>query len=462
MKNRRQKRAKNNPRPDTPIHKTPTTHPQDSLAGWLSYIEGLHPKNIELGLDRVSKVFLRLTAKPKATTIITVAGTNGKGSTVTFLESILLSAGYTVGAYTSPHLINFNERIRINNKNATDDALIQAFKKVEQARGDDITLTYFEFTTLAAFILFFENEKETDLDVVLLEVGLGGRLDATNILDPDISIITTVDIDHVDWLGADRESIAREKAGILRQQVPMIYGDVNMPKAIKDLAEKMQCPTYTYENEYVYSHHESGWNWVGDGKTRSGLPYPVLQGEHQLKNAATGLMALALLHLKLPVSQQAVKSGLLAANLAGRFQVLSDHPQIIFDVAHNQQAIKQLAGTAIKHKRPGRTLAVVGMLSNKNIEQSLSPMKEIVDEWFLADLTGDDPARGSTAQSLMAILSNMVKEKPLSAYESPLSAYSAAREKVKSGDRIIVFGSFLTVGGILAGIQQHGRNEINA
>ena len=269
MKNRHQKKAKSVPRPDVP---------PDSLANWLDYIESLHPENIELGLGRVNNVFLRLTAKPGATTVITIAGTNGKGSTVSFLEKILLSAGYTVGAYTSPHLINFNERIRINHKNATDDALIRAFEKVEQARGHDTTLTYFEFTTLAAFVLFFDNEKETDLDVVLLEVGMGGRLDATNILDPDISIITTVDIDHVDWLGADRESIAREKAGIMRQQVPVVYGDLNMPKAIKDLADKMQCPVYACESEYTYSHHDTGWHWAGGGKTRSGLAYPVLQG----------------------------------------------------------------------------------------------------------------------------------------------------------------------------------------
>lgn len=458
MINKLQKKTKNVPRPDPPIHKTPAKFPKDSLASWLDYIEGLHPENIKLGLDRVSKVFLRLVAKPTATTVITIAGTNGKGSTVSFLENILITAGYAVGAYTSPHLINFNERIRINNKNAADDVLIQAFEKVERARGDDTELTYFEFTTLAALVIFFENK--TDLDVVLLEVGMGGRLDATNILDPDISIITTVDIDHVEWLGADRESIAREKAGILRQEVPVIYGDLDMPKAISDMTDKLQCPIYAYEKAFTYSHHETGWNWTSGGKTRSGLPYPVLLGEQQLKNAATGLMALALLQSTLPVSQQAIKSGLLAANVAGRFQVMSDNPQIIFDVAHNQQAIQQLADTVKKLKRPGRTLAVVGMLGDKAIEKSLLPMMEIVDEWFLADLSGENPDRGLTARSLMAIVTNMNIKKPLSTHDAPLSAYYAAREKVKSGDRLIVFGSFHTVGGILAEIQQQGRNDI--
>jgi dihydrofolate synthase/folylpolyglutamate synthase len=379
-----------------------------------------------------------------------VAGTNGKGSTVAFLESILLTAGYSVGAYTSPHLLMFNERIRINNKQVSDLELVQVFSEIEKARAEEV-LTYFEFTTLAALVLFSENKNK--LDVILLEVGLGGRLDATNIIDPDLSIITTVDIDHQAWLGADKESIAREKAGIMRSEVPVIYGDTKIPAVIKDLSLKLNAPLYVYAENYSVSSNPVGWNWTAAGNVRSGLPFPALLGEQQLKNAATALMALELLKQKLPVSQQAIKSGLLAAKIAGRFQVIGQRPQIIFDVAHNPQATSALAETLLQHSWSGRTLAVAGLLRDKDIDQTLLPMQPVVDEWFLADLTGESNSRGSTATALrdaLILINNNVRT---TTWGSPMAAYNAVLENTQADDRIIVFGSFSTVGGILASIQ---------
>lgn len=429
----------------------PPPPPSVSLANWLDYIETLHPEEIELGLKRIQKVYQQLPVIPETTTVITVAGTNGKGSTVAFLENILLAAGYAVGAYTSPHLLEFNERIRINNIHATDAALVQTFEAIEKARGDEIKLTYFEFTTLAA-LLFFSN-YESNLDIILLEVGLGGRLDATNIIDNDISIITTIDIDHQDWLGTDRESIAREKAGIMRQQTPIVYGDTAIPQAIKSQAKKLHAPLYEYDKNFSISNNPPGWNWTGEGKTRSGLPFPALLGQHQLRNAATALMALELLTSKLPVSQQAIKSGILATKLAGRFQVMAQSPQIIFDVAHNPQATKSLADTLLQYKSSGRTLAVAGLLRDKDIEQVLLPMESVVDEWFLADLTEEHHSRGSDVAPLVTALKSINNDVRLTACQSAMAAYNSALGIAQPDDRIIVFGSFSTVGGILEGIE---------
>lgn len=380
-----------------------------------------------------------------------MAGTNGKGSTVTFLEKILIAAGYSVGTYTSPHLLKFNERIRINNNAVSDSVLTLSFSEVEAARGEKNRLTYFEFTTLAALNIFSSDAHR--LDVILLEVGLGGRLDATNITDPDMSIITTIDLDHQDWLGADRESIAREKAGIMRQEIPIVYGDTEIPEAIKNKAKELQAPLFEYGKEFSISSNPAGWNWNYAGKTRSGLPFPSLLGQHQLKNAATALMALELLNKTLPVSQQDIKSGILAAKLVGRFQIVGQSPQIIFDIAHNPQATRSLASTLLMHNWTGRTLAVTGLLRDKDIEQTLLPMISVVDEWFLADLTGEYQSRGSNTEPLVAVLKSNNNHVQVTPCNSPIAAYEAAIECAQEKDRIIVFGSFSTVGGILGRIQ---------
>lgn len=332
---------------------------------------------------------------------------------------------------------------------------MQAFKKIEKARGTQ-QLTYFEFTTLAALEIF--SEKENNLDIALLEVGLGGRLDATNIVDPDISVITTIDLDHQAWLGTDRESIAYEKAGIMRRQKPVIYGDTNMPETIKSRAEEISAPLFEYNKNYFVTEHEAGWKWSASGKTRPGLPFPVIAGQHQIKNAATAIMVLELLQPVLPVSQQAIKSGILATKLPGRFQVLSNNPTVIIDVAHNPQATQALAATLQRYNWPGKTIAVAGLLQDKDIEQTLRPLVPITDNWYLADLSEVHQSRGAGTGLLETTLKSINDEAMITASLSPMAAYDAALEKAQPGDRVIVFGSFSTVGGILEKIQQRIRD----
>lgn len=421
-----------------------------SLAKWLEYIETLHPEEIELGLERVRKVYNYLPGIPGACRVITVAGTNGKGSTIAFMESILLAAGYNVGTYTSPHLIDFSERIKTGNKQADDAELILAFSAVEHARKNE-KLTYFEFTTLAAFYIFANSQPA--LDIIIVEVGLGGRLDATNILDPDIAIITSIDLDHQAWLGSDRESIAREKAGIMRKQKPVVYGDINMPKVIGSQAKKLSAPIYEFARDFKINSSRTGWNWVCSERTRSGLPLPVMRGQHQLKNAATALMALELLQPVLPVSEQDIISGILATTVPGRYQTIAILPQIILDVAHNPQASKLLADTLSQDKAAGRTLVVVGILLDKDIREILRPMVPVTDYWLLVDLTGENQSRGAGASLLESALRSIAADTRLDTFSSPIAAYEAAVKIAHPTDRIVVFGSFSTVGGILGRIQ---------
>ncbi|HEY5790562.1 MAG TPA: bifunctional tetrahydrofolate synthase/dihydrofolate synthase [Gammaproteobacteria bacterium] len=409
-----------------------------ALGDWLRRLEGLHPRSIDLGLERVGRVHAALGA-PRPARVVTVAGTNGKGSLVALLEAILAAAGYRVGAYTSPHLLRFNERVRIAGAEADDAALCAAFARVEAARGDT-SLTYFEFTTLAALLLL----AEAPLDVALLEVGLGGRLDAVNLVDPDVAVLTPIDLDHAEWLGNDRDSVGREKAGIMRSGVPAVLGDPDPPASVLACAAKLGAPLYRLGQEFRHAIDAHGWRWEGGGRVRSSLPRPALAGAHQYANAATALMALECLADRLPVGQDAVRRGLLEVRLPGRFQVVPGPVETVLDVAHNPHGARALAATLAARPCDGRTLAVVGMLADKALGETLAALQPLVHGWYLAPLEGP---RGSPAARLATALGAVEAE--VSRCADVADALARAHAAARPGDRVVVFGSFLTVAAAL-------------
>jgi len=417
------------------------------LPQWLHYLESIHSKAIDLGLERVKQVADRLDLTLNSVKFV-VGGTNGKGSTCAMLEAILLAAGYRVGLYTSPHLIDFNERARINGEIASDLALTEQFAAVEAARGD-ITLTYFEFTTLAILRLF----SQSRLDAVVLEVGLGGRLDAVNIVDADCSIVTSVDIDHVDWLGDTREKIGLEKAHIFRSGCPAICSDPQPPQSLLDYAESIGADLWLFSKDFNYSGDRQQWAYGGRGQRRNALAYPALRGANQLLNASAALAALESVRDRLPVPQQAVRVGLLQASLPGRFQILPGQPVVILDVAHNPHAAAVLAQNLDNMGFHPYTHAVVGMLNDKDTEGVLEKLRGKIDHWYCASLEG---ARGSSGKELAQKVTDSLQNAPsgselpsVQSYENPALAYEAARERAGEGDRIVVFGSFLTVAAVL-------------
>jgi dihydrofolate synthase/folylpolyglutamate synthase len=410
-----------------------------SLAQWLSYIESLHHKTIELGLERVALVAQKLQVTTFDCPVITVAGTNGKGSCVAFLESIFSAAGLTAGAYTSPHLLRFNERIRIADQVVDDASLLQAFERVEAAR-EEITLTYFEFTTLAAFVLF----KAAKLDVLVLEVGLGGRLDAVNIIDPDIAVVTKIALDHTDWLGDTREAIGYEKAGIFRAKKPAICGDTDPPASILQTACRLSAALYLTGVDFDCEiQPPKSWAWRYQETVYTHLPLPHLP----LPSASTALMAVHLLQDRLPVSVPAILQGLRQASLAGRFQRFNYPIETILDVAHNPDSAHYLAKRLGELPVSGKTYAVVGMLSDKDIEETLRPMLPLVNIWYVATL---ELPRGSTTKNMANCLEKLgVNAYDIRLAESVAAAYEKAVKDADSSDRIVVFGSFHTVGPIL-------------
>lgn len=407
----------------------------DTLDSWLQHIERIHPKTIDMGLDRLDAVRKRLMLSPEFL-IVTVGGTNGKGSTCAMLESILFHAGYRVGCYTSPHLLEFGERIRINRKQAMDDAIVRAFSRVEEARGD-VQLTYFEFTTLAAVLLFLE----TELDVAILEVGLGGRLDAVNLFDSDCAVITGIDFDHMDYLGSTREAIGFEKAGILRPGKPGICSDRDPPSSIIDHAQHIGANLQRIGHEFDFARHDNGWDFHGKTE-RIGLPLPALQGEFQLSNASACLAVLDAMNL--PVSIDAIQQGLVDLKLPGRFQILDMRPAVVLDVAHNPQAARALASNLKRNPSKGRTIAIFGMLADKDIEGVVEEMRDVVDEWLLAVL---DVPRGANMERLQRAFSS-----PRPFFSSVADAWHHACAICAENDRIVVFGSFYTVADLMGSI----------
>jgi dihydrofolate synthase/folylpolyglutamate synthase len=420
-----------------------------SLNDWLTRLESLHPKTIELGLDRVSEVAQRLGVHFDCP-VITVGGTNGKGSTCAMLESILLQGGYRVGLYTSPHLLRFNERARINGELASDEALCKNFEAVEAVRGD-VSLTYFEFTTLAILKYF----ADAGLDAVILEVGLGGRLDAVNLIDPDVAIVTSVDLDHQDYLGDTREKIGFEKAGIFRSGRAAICSDPSPPQSLIDHAAAIDADLWLFGRDFNYSGDRQQWNYGGRQQRRNALAYPSLRGANQLLNASAALAALEVLRERLPLGAQEVRSGLVMVELPGRFQVLPGRPAVILDVAHNPHAAATLAQNLEQMGFHPYTHAVFGAMADKDIAGILAHLVDRIDHWYLTDLP---LPRAASAQSLVAELTKAGvrvsdtagAERSIQCFATPADAYAAARSRATENDRIAVFGSFITVAGVMA------------
>ena len=434
-----------------------------SLEQWLSFVETLHPKSIAMGLERVSAVAARMDVRVGCP-VITVAGTNGKGSTCAIVESIYRCAGYRTGLYTSPHLLRFNERVRVDGMDASDAALIAAFEAVEAARtahaprsrtasspqggegrGEGPTpLTYFEFSTLAALWLF----ASARLDVLILEVGLGGRLDAVNIVDADVAIVTTIDIDHAEWLGTTREAIGREKSGIFRAGRPAICGDADPPQSLLEHARSVGAVLWRIGVDYRFVSEGTQWRYEGPGGARFGLPFPALRGAYQLQNAATALAAIDALRARLPVAGGAVRDGLVHVVLPGRFQVLPGRPAVVLDVAHNPQAARVLADALSSMGYFERTFAVFGMLADKDIEAVARALAPRIDCWYVAKLPG--PRGASQARLVSALREANVDASAIHCFDDIANAFAAARKDAHDTDRIAAFGSFLTVAAALA------------
>ncbi|HEY9278619.1 MAG TPA: bifunctional tetrahydrofolate synthase/dihydrofolate synthase [Eoetvoesiella sp.] len=421
-----------------------------NLADWLSYLESLHHKAIELGLDRVRAAADRLELKLPFVKI-TVGGTNGKGSTCAMLEAILLAGGYRTGLYTSPHLIDFNERIRVNGELASDEEIIEQFNYIESVRGD-VSLSYFEYTTLAALRLF----EQKGVDVVILEVGLGGRLDAVNIVDADCAIVTSIDIDHTEWLGDTREKIGLEKAHIFRPGCPAICADPVPPQTLIDYAQEIGADLWLFGKDFNYSGDRQQWAYGGRSQRRSGLAYPALRGANQLLNASAALAALEALRTQLVVPQQAVRLGLSQATLPGRLQILPGTPTIVLDVAHNPHAAAALGQNLDGMAFYPYTHAVVGMLNDKDIAAVVGKLASRVDHWYCAGLEGPRGTSGEQlAQIVRGVLPPAGKEPvTVSSFDNPVQAFTEAQKRASENDRILVFGSFSTVGPVL---QELGR-----
>ena len=408
-----------------------------TLDDWLAHCERLHPSTIDLTLERVLALRDRLGFRFDAP-VFTVAGTNGKGSTCAMLESILAAAGYRVGVYTSPHLVRFEERCRVGGANVSADALLPHFEAVEAARAG-ATLTYFEFTTL----VFARLMASRPLDAVVLEVGLGGRLDAVNAFDSDCAIVTSIDIDHTAFLGPDRESIGREKAGILRSGRPAVIGDPQPPASVLAHAHAIGADLWQFGRDFNYSGDRQQWSWVGRGRRLNALAYPALRGANQLLNASGVLAALQALRERLPVPVQAVRQGLAGVELQGRFQIVPGQPTLVLDVAHNPHAVAALALNLDQMGFYPRTHAVFGAMRDKDIGGIVARIAPLIDVWHLSDLP---TARAASAAELAALLPAGAA---VSCHADPAAALRAAVERADPADRIVVFGSFYTVGGVL-------------
>lgn len=418
---------------------TPTT-----LAEWLAHCEQLHPKDIDMGLERSLLLKQRLGIAFQVP-VITVAGTNGKGSTCAMLESIGLQAGYRVGLYIKPHFVHFEERCRVNGRSVDAAELIPHFEAVEEARAG-MPLTYFEFTTMAILRLL----ASAPLDMVILEVGLGGRLDTINAIDADCAVITSIDIDHTAYLGTDRESIGREKAGIMRAGKPVVVGDPMVPASIVAHAAEVGAELRLLGRDFNYAGDKQQWGWGGRDKRFSGLAYPALRGANQLLNASAALAAFEALRDRLPITAQAVRNGFASVELTGRFQIVPGQPTLVLDVAHNPHAVGALAENLDQMGFFPCTHVVFGAMADKDLEAILRRMAPLVDAWHFTDLP---IARAASAAELQQLHERLALKGPgpvaTFRHASPDDALRAAIEAADPADRIVVFGSFFTVGGVL-------------
>jgi dihydrofolate synthase / folylpolyglutamate synthase len=434
-----------------------------TLDDWLAYIEGLHPQNIEMGLDRVRAVWQR-TGLALQCPVVTVAGTNGKGSTCAMLESIYTQAGYRTAVYSSPHLVHFLERCRVAGEMVSAADFIAACAVVESARtqNDEILLTYFEFTTLAFLALMAQQTSQHTIDVAILEVGLGGRLDAVNIIDTDCAIITSIDLDHMEYLGDNRESIGYEKAGILRAGKPAIVSDPMPPTSIARHAQAVGADLYLMGSDFNYEGDKQQWGWAGrdaQGQPRryAGLAYPALRGANQLMNASGALAAVTALREKLPVTAQAVRNGFAFVELPGRFQIIPGQPALVLDVAHNPHSVAALAANLDAMGFYPTTHAVFGAMADKDLAAMWPKVAPMIDKWYFCSLP---TARAATAQALQTLWAAQNQRSDVTShiYTSPQAALDAAVAGAEPTDRIVVFGSFYTVGGVL----HSGTPRLNA
>jgi len=410
----------------------------NTLKPWLDWQESLHPQSIDLGLERVALIYQRLNPEQKKPITISVAGTNGKGSCVAFLETIYLAQGLRVGAYTSPHIITYNERIKINGQPVSDSFICRAFERIEAVR-QDVSLSYFEFSTLAALDIF----SRTNLDIQLLEVGLGGRLDAVNIIDADAAIISSICIDHTAWLGNTREAIAIEKAGILRKNTPAIIGDNHPPQSLLDCSAEKQAYVSRINHDFSYTKTKSSWSWKNKNKQFNALPHPKLKGEHQYRNASSVLATIDALQAKLPVSEQAIIHGIKTANLTGRFQLIHSSPPVLLDVSHNKQAAQTLHNYLQADFKHQAIHAIFTMMNDKDMQGVIQLMQPCIKHWYIAPL---DHLR-ATKKSDIKIAFELSHINQVSFnFDSFLSAFTTAKtQATKDNGLILIFGSFFLV-----------------
>ncbi len=410
----------------------------DNLADWLKWQEGLHFTAIEMGLDRCDQVARRMHLLNPDFKVISISGTNGKGSSAAMLDAMLRHAGYKVGAYTSPHLIKYNERICVGGDPVSDEQLCEAFARIDEARGD-VSLTYFEFGTLAALDIF----HHADIDIALLEVGLGGRLDAVNIVDADVALVGTIDLDHEEWLGYTREHIGTEKAGIFRENRPAICSDPSPPDSIARYAKEIGAHLHQATLEFHYQLHERTWTWRRDERVYENLPKPGVNNEKQVQNAAGVLMVLEAIADAFPVDIETIRGCLRDFRLDGRLQMIPGEIPCILDVAHNTQAISALVENIKKIACVGETHIVIGMLKDKNHMAIFERLSKIADHWYLVDLHVD---RAASMEELTRVLSAYVDGERVNRFTSVKDALVMVERKARAGDRAIVTGSFIAVG----------------
>jgi dihydrofolate synthase/folylpolyglutamate synthase len=412
----------------------------NSLEDWLEWQESIHPREIDLGLERVARVFKVLNPNNVKPPTIIVAGTNGKGSCIAFLESIYRAQGYRVGAYTSPHILKYNERIRIDGQSVNDDVICQAFDRIDGVRNED-SLSYFEFGTLAALDIFWRS----DLDVQLLEIGLGGRLDAVNIINADTVLITSICIDHVDWLGETREAIAYEKAGVFREGISAVIGDLNPPEALLSCALEKNTPLYRINKEFSFQKKTNDWDWFYSTNRKReylSLPEPALKGEHQYRNASAVLMATIEMEALLPVSEVSICKGLDSVHLKGRFQLIDSDIPVLLDVAHNPQAVRALVEYLMKMYSDKKIYAVFSMMKDKDIKAVIEIISPVINHWFISPLNSPRAASQAVVQDCFE---QNDLENASFGYGSFSESFQAAQESTEAGDLIVVFGSFYLV-----------------
>ena len=412
------------------------TRSQRTLAEWLSYQQQTHPDAIALGLDRVRAIWVRLDKSRLARQVISVAGTNGKGSTAVMLESLGRQLGWKVGLYTSPHLLRYNERVRIAGEEVDDQSLINAFERIEAARGE-LPLTYFEWGTLAALLLF----AEADLDLAVLEVGLGGRLDAVNIIDAEVAVITTVALDHMDLLGPDRESIGREKVGIARPRKPLVIGELDPPDSVLNVAQRMGAKLIRRGREFRCEQRLGGRWQYQEGSEKFDLPWPNLPAACQMINAATAIAAIHCLH---SIGEAQIAAALTDIQLAGRMQRIRRECELVLDVAHNPQAVQQLARWLGSNKPPGATHAVFACLADKDAPALVAPLMSVVDAWHLAGLP-EIGARSHPITEALPKVAGLLSRSLVDHHPTVAEALEVARGRAAPGDRIVIYGSFYTV-----------------